>query len=338
MNTAANIPPPGVYGKRFLQIVPAGGGGVNDYAAMLQQHGLTGDLLCAAKPVPVDWAGYDAVLLQYSGYGYARRGAPLWVLQWLRQEKRHIRRLGVFFHELYAMGPPWRSEFWVSPLQRYVARELAALSDFWLTNRQASANWLNAGGAHPLHAVLPTSSGVGELRIPRMERSKDVVVFGGAGLRIATYRKAGDALQTWAAISNAVVHDIGPPIADSETQVLLNRLPVHQHGKLSIDAVSRQLAAAQFGLAAYPLDFAAKSSVIGAYCAHGMCPIILSDTGASLDGLMPGINCLTSIPQKISSATDYGSIALKAHGWYQPHAVEKHVKTIAANLTTQGEM
>ena len=38
------------------------------------------------------------------------------------------------FHEFHAMGPPWRSSFWLSPLQRRLATSLTRLSDGLVTS------------------------------------------------------------------------------------------------------------------------------------------------------------------------------------------------------------
>ena len=67
------------------------------------------------------------VLLHYANYGYAPRGCPFWLIEGLgRWKKRNPRsQLAVMFHELYASASPWRSAFWLSPIQRRLASRLA---------------------------------------------------------------------------------------------------------------------------------------------------------------------------------------------------------------------
>lgn len=106
------------------------------------------------------------VLLQYSGYGYAKRGWPLWLLQGLKQWKQSglSHQLITYFHELYAFGPVWNSSFWFSRLQRDTVRELSKMSAAIFTNREAAAailaSW-NKTEAKPVIAV-PVFSNVGE--------------------------------------------------------------------------------------------------------------------------------------------------------------------------------
>ena len=71
------------------------------------------------------------VILHYVGYGYEKRGCPLWLIRGLESWKRNhrVHRLLVIFHELYAAGSPWQSSFWNSPVQRWITGRLARLAD-----------------------------------------------------------------------------------------------------------------------------------------------------------------------------------------------------------------
>ena len=87
--------------------------------------------------------GRAVVLLEYSGYGYASRGVPLWLARDLRQVCGEDGvPLITMFHELYATGPPWTSAFWMAPLQQHVAAQLARMSAGIVTNRKSGVSWL----------------------------------------------------------------------------------------------------------------------------------------------------------------------------------------------------
>ncbi len=313
-----------------LQLVPAGGGGVNDYAASLRAHGLHGEVVHLAFPIFVAWEKYDTVLLQYSGYGYARRGAPLWLLAWLRRERPRIKKLVIFFHELYATSAPWQSAFWLSPIQRHIAIGLADISDLWMTNRQGSADWLVQRGAVKPHVVLPTSSGVGEWVSPNNQKKPQVVVFGGAGLRQATYSKGGRRLLDWIHSSELELHDIGPPTGAKETLGFLKEAHAICHGHMKPGEVSAVLRNSMFGVLSYSVSYAAKSSVLGAYCAHALCPVIFGDGSESLDGLVQGLNYVDGMDLRYLEFHTAYAIGLSAWNWYQPHAVQRHVDAVIA--------
>ena len=153
-------------------------------------------------------------LLQYVGYGYEKRGCPLWLVRGLEAWKRgaaltpgpspeaekgtvpfslirksgqspRTRRLVTMFHELYASGPPWRSSFWTSAVQRWVARCLARQSDRCFTNRAASGHWLSSVsgmGTVPVR-VLPVLSNLGELAdpLPLASRKPQMVLYDNVG-------------------------------------------------------------------------------------------------------------------------------------------------------------
>ena len=224
----------------------------------------------------------DALVLQYSGYGYANRGAPVWLANAVREYGGVV---GVYFHELFAWGPPWTSSFWLSPLQRRVARRLARRADFWMTNSDVSAVWLRRFAAGKPHAVLPVCSNVGESERRPSVRAPRIVVFGRAGLRIATYRASADYLFGWAREQSLEVHDVGPLITDGEIAKTLRKNGAVQHGELKADQVSRMLEDSAFGAVAYPVTTVAKSGVFAAYCAHGVCPVLISRGYSVASGL-----------------------------------------------------
>ena len=217
-------------------------------------------------------------------------------------------------------------------MQRFIARRLAETSDFWITNREGSAQWLRRFAGNKPHAVLPVFSNVGEMSAYSPQRAPKIVVFGSAALRVATYRAAGSALFSWATQQGLEVHDIGPAINDSQIITILRNAGVKQHGRLELHEVSKQLSDASFGLVAYPADYVAKSGVFAAYCAHGVCPILISKNYQPSDGLLSGINYLSGLPFKNIKYIDHQNIGRAAWTWYQPHKVISHINTMKSLL------
>jgi hypothetical protein len=312
-------------------LVPPGRGGVVDFAGRL--HAEIGADAARLTPfakcdTAIQLMTGDSVILQFSGYGFAKRGAPLWLLRELENRRKSIKTLGIFFHELYAFGPPWTSSFWLSPVQRHIARCLAEMSDFWMTNQEASAQWLRRFAGGKPHAVLPVFSSMGEAPKFSPERMQKIVVFGSAGLRQATYNAAGDALFLWARRESLEVHDVGPLIEDAGVSELLRGHQVVQHGRLEANEVSRLLEDAMFGIVAYPVHCVTKSSVFAAYCAHGVCPVWISQNHGQADGLVAGQHYLSGVPSQSVEPAMAMSIGQAAWGWYQPHRVACHVETL----------
>lgn len=314
-----------------LLVPPQQAGGVYDFTCKLQ--GAIGQdaarLVHLSKDNAADWkvGPDDSVVLQLSGYGFDKRGAPLWLLREMEKRCKHIRTFGVFFHELYAFGPPWSSSFWLSPLQRHIARRLAELADFWMTSREGSAQWLRTFADAKPHAVLPVFSTIGEPDSLAQARSPRIVVFGSSGLRQATYQAAGDKLFGWARQTALEIHDIGAPIADAQLADTLGANGVIQHGRLVDEAVRAVMQDALFGLLAYPVEYVAKSSVFAAYCTHGICPLLISSNYARADGLVAGSHYLQGVPDAwdLSQAAAIGQAAW---GWYQPHRLVRHADAV----------
>jgi len=313
-------------------IVPTKSGGVYDFACKLK-NAIGNDisrLVVLTEENIKDWTinSEDSVLLQMSGYGFAKRGAPLWLLREFKLRRREIKSLGIFFHEIYAFSPPWRSSFWLSPVQRYISRRFVELSDYWMTNREGSAYWLRQFAADKPHDVLPVFSNIGEPETIASMRLPKIVIFGGAGLRQVTYKMAGDDLFVWAREQALEIHDIGTPILDEKIAESLRINNVIQHGQLQSDVVSRLLADSQFGVVAYPIEYVAKSSVFNAYCSHGVCPIIISIKYTQADGLTEKVHYIPSMPKSFVSTDKRQAVAQSARCWYQSHNLANHARSI----------
>ena len=305
-------------------IVPPIEGGVYDFSSILQAK--IGDADARLVPLskdtpPLFFKKDDTIFLQYSGYGYDNRGIPLWLLKECRRLHKEVTSFGIFFHELYAMSSPRHSAFWLSPLQKYIAKELLMLCDFWMTSRQESEKCLLNITSDKPHAVLPVYSTIGENPVRVIPPKSKIVVFGSVGVRQTTYLAAMDKLFVWAGAQQLEIHDIGAPINDALVQSILIRNGVVQHGRLEADDVCKILLEAEYGLLAYPYEYVAKSSVFSAYCAHTICPILLSENYLDSDGLEVGRHYIAGIPEASMSAKQVKSIAEAARNWYEPHSL-----------------
>jgi len=223
-----------------------------------------------------------AVLLHYVGYGYHRRGCPVWL--WRAWRRLRARRSSVtlitMFHEVVASSrKPWTSVFWLAPVQRALAARIARLSDGIMTNRAASAEKLRtwAGETTPVR-VSPTFSNVGEPDAlpPYEEREPYAVVFGGAGRKAAMYERHGPAL------GDALRHmgvervvDIGTPVPSDAADALA--LPAEAKGVLPAKEISAHLRQAAVGVLRYPLHCLTKSGLWAAYAAHGVPTVVLAE-------------------------------------------------------------
>jgi hypothetical protein len=312
-------------------LTPQAKGGVRDFSEILvSKLNDQADCLVLSKDTKdcLRAAETDGCLyLQYSGYGYQGRGVPLWLVQELKATRNRIHKLGIYFHELYAFGPPWKSEFWLSPLQRYIAYRLAELADFWVTNRGESARHLKRYSHNKCHAVLPVFSNVGEASSYLPQRARKLVVFGGAELRRATYRRAGRGLFDWAKQCCMEMHDIGPELMDKELRKDLEERNVIVHGRMSTFDVGIVMQNAMFGLLAYPASFIGKSGVFAAYCAYGICPLLISDDVDEFDGCSAFVHYYPGLPN-LSDFKEFSTIGVRAWEWYQKHSLSIHVSTV----------
>ena len=278
-----------------------------------------------------------AVLLHVSGYGYQKRGVPLWLLKGMkgwRQVQPRIPLIGIF-HELFATGQVWNSSFWLSRAQRYVTSELWRLCDYGLTTNDAYfghlATWRQV--ARNQLKVLPIPSNVGEpdTFTPLLQRPVQMAVFGGPGVEQGVYSsplaEQSAAVADTLAIQNVV--DIGDRLTSVPPR--LGRAIVTSTGRLSRCSVSRYLRTCRYGLLNYDVGRLGKSSVFAAYAAHGVIPICIGLRAAPADELEEGRHFLqwpfTRPPSNLSE------IQRNLVSWYQNHSVAKHADLLNLWLT-----
>src|SRR5262249_37366426 len=269
-----------------------------------------------------------AVALHFSGYGYQKRGVPVWLVQGLQIWSRRAGRVPLLtiFHELYATGRPWQSAFWVSPLQKQIARSILKLSSAAITttdlHRKRLSEWRD-GDATKITA-MPVFSNVGEpgCECAPCTRTAAAVVFGLTGVEnviFGIYRSEVERIIS--ALSIEKIFDVGPRL--SAMPRTLACAPVISKGVLPQGAVSELLQRARFGFVAYPLDLIGKSTVFAAYAAHGVVPIVLSEKQGAADGLQPARHFLDGLRLGTgASAEDLPSIQRELFRWYRSHSLK----------------
>lgn len=264
-----------------------------------------------ARGLSTEIGDAETVLLHYAGYGYQRRGCPAWLAAGLAPWRG---RLVTVFHEVWASGPPWRSSFWLLPLQRRIAAALARRSAALATTLEIYGDMLRPWTRGRGVSVMPVFSTVGEpASVPAFgERARRIVVFGGAGVRGRTWgRFLPDLARTARELGAEEILDVGPAV---DLPRAAGGVPVRGLGVLSPAEVSGLLLGSAAGFVAYPPAFLPKSTIYAAYCAHGVLPVCAWDRQPSGEGIY------------WTGKGDPAAIAAAAHGWYAGHRLESQAE------------
>jgi hypothetical protein len=311
-----------------ISLIPPGTGGVRDYASLVG-NSLHSPLLELTPATDTSALSGEFLLLHFSGYGFQKRGVPVWLVRRMRSLRTQFGALGVVFHELYASGPPWGSAFWLHGYQKRIAKQLLGLSDFWISNNEESARWLLGKNQLKAHRVLPVFSNVGEPPPEATERRPELVVFGSAGIRAMVYEWADGEVFRCAKRNGLQIHDIGPTMPDGPLAQRLAHEGVVTHGKLPAGQVSLALSSARYGAVAYPTHCVCKSGVFAAYAAHGLCPILLAQDYATHDGLEANVHYAAGFGAADASLIDPDAVSREVRRWYEPHRVEAHATALS---------
>lgn len=158
-----------------------------------------------------------------------------------------------------------------------------------------------------------------------------MVIFGGPGLREQTYRLHGERLSQWAATQGFAVHDVGAPVSNEISKQFARATDFVSHGVLSAAKIAELFTKATVGVMTYPMPYLAKSGVLGAYAAYGICPVILPAPGygaKTRDGLIAGDNYVGIDGLGSLQADAMRAVGQRAWTWYQRHSVAAHVEAV----------
>ncbi|HEY0866559.1 MAG TPA: hypothetical protein VGE01_04245 [Fimbriimonas sp.] len=227
-------------------------------------------------------AGSAVVALHYVPHAYHPKGVPDWLPEALEEWKgRTGGRLVVFFHELFAFAPPWRTAFWLAPASIRILRRVGGLSDASLTSNDLYAKQLRVyGGLADAPRVVPVGSNIAVCGRSEGYRSAEparIAVFGSAETRrlaLKTHAKLIRRFDEEGLLGRLVL--IGSSGRNEEP------IPARLCDKVErvADASNREascaLASCGLALIATEQRRVAKSGVFAAACAHGLLPIVPS--------------------------------------------------------------
>jgi hypothetical protein len=270
---------------------------------------------------------HDVVLLQLSGYGFAKRGAPVALARAVTTFQRSERSLPLvtMFHELYASGPIHTSAFWLKPVQKLALRMIARASTTVRTNRHQYAIWLAAQRGEDIRFIpaLPIFSSLGEAASfrPHGERKKHLLLF----------QPPGDA-EFWNAVTTIRrARDTSGIIAAGRVGAIPPEHRVEQLGYVTAEAAGILLNDSALGLLAYYDGYLSKSSLFAAYAAHGITTVLAAVNHSENDGIRHGVHYLT--PDQLNRpASELEESGRSLFAWYHSHSLSATVTSFATQL------
>jgi len=291
---------------------------------------------------------YDHALLHYVNYGFQKRGIPFRLLSILRASReQHGERLVTIFHELYASGPPWTSAFWLRPVQIYLAKAVARLSEPCIVSSDNFFSELKRMVPDARIQLHPVPSGLEEPSLTLTQiANRDPhrwMIVGGTAL-------VERSLRSHRRLMHRIPDSIAPRILfvlggneNPVTRSLLVDLAVQSDYRPRISATdaSEILKTCSFAWFDYfvrhdvETSIILKSSAFAAACAHGVIPVFPHCGSAVLvDGdHLPGPFFVETDRCEIPDAPGRAKIAADIYAWYQRHASsESLVQSIAKAL------
>jgi len=271
-----------------------------------------------------------ALLVHYSGYGYSADGAPFLLAEALERVHGSGQfRIGVYFHELFAAGMPWKSAFWYQRRQKQVVRKIAGECDFIATNLGRHFDWLKReaiqGADFPLQR-LPVFSNVGEsLEIsPMRARRPAMAVFGLAGTRRESYKRLFRLGKMLNHLGIEEIIDIGP---EFDAPADLMGIPVKRKGVVAAEDLANLFSQTMFGFVPRPSFCLAKSGIFAGFCAHGTIPVLPDSFSGEVDGLRDGVHLVSPLTAQAAQAAGWERCSTAAWQWYSQHRLQMHAAT-----------
>jgi hypothetical protein len=361
-----------------LQIVPHLPGtfdGVGDYAlnlakALTANHAITTTFLVAARTSVQSCEGYavlsglsddlatelaqkhEHVILHYVNYGFQARGVPFSLRTFVRQLRRQLRgRWVTAFHELYASGPPWRSEFWLRPFQVKIARDLVDLSDACFVSNEIIEREIRRYDPRKQVCLVPVLSNFGEPRLTDFSTGspKRWVICGGTTLLTRS-------LLSFERIQHLIPAPFFPNHLDviggrdtTSTRKVVEKLArqipglvCHYHPEVSAEEASGLLTQASFSWLDYfgkgemSPGMVLKSGVFAAFSAHGVVTIFShrEEFLALGQDRFPGPWFLTPNGARFPDAARLSEVREQTYSWYWTYAASPRSARLYADALT----
>jgi hypothetical protein len=230
------------------------------------------------------------IILHYANYGYQNRGVPFHLRNRLRALRRSARgRRVTMFHELYAFGPPWRSAFWLYPLQAKIARDIIDVSDTCVVSSEVIEQQIHLHDPRKRVRLLPVMSNFGEPELnSAADRSvKRWAICGGTVLIVRSLRSFPNPQQVLPSYYRPDELEVIGGRGSSEVraaiaalQKVMPRLSCRYHPEVEPGRASELLGNCSFAWINYfgkgkvwP-GMIYKSGSFAACCAHGTIPIL----------------------------------------------------------------
>ena len=326
--------------KRLLHILPrippaiCGVGDQTTYLAetLFKEHGINSLFLPAghelAKPqelwpkLEAQLEAIDAVTIQYSCYGFQKRGIPFHLIRTIKRLRLSHPRLPVLtmFHELAASGPITSSAFWLGRIQRSLVGRLARLSTAVRTNRVAYKKELES--LAPAHAgkivSMPIFSNFGETAnpLPIEQRNPTLVLF-----QPPPYDKTQPNAfwKSWERLRDHLQPT--ETIIAGRAKALPEGPDIRPVGVVSADEAAQLLAKSAWGLVDYFPGYIGKSSLFAGFAGHGIATFTPADICGADEGLFAGRHyTITDSTAPLPNAAELQTRATELHQWYQPHS------------------
>jgi hypothetical protein len=317
---------------KLLLLVPGFGrseNGLFHYSRVLEKELLKKNMVSFYDPCEADNA--DAIYLNYSGYGYQKRGLPIDLFLKLRSLVKGKKiPLFIYFHELYAGGNRWnQSSFWLYPLQKKLCHLFLDLSTASFCGNEAMFELLRTGrpqAAHKLnYAGLFSNIPVPE-KNNQHQRERVAVVFGSPGKRAELFSNLPLIEQVCDKLRITRIIDIGSGAVPGYRN--LKSISVDVKGALAPEEVAVILQSSQYGFLSYVEHLFGKSGIFAAYAGNGMTIVNFPPESQSpKDGLVRGVHYLNA-PQVLEGSFEGLDFSDAAFSWYQPRRVANHSKII----------
>jgi len=232
----------------------------------------------------------------------------------------------VHFHEVAAFGPPWRSSFWMRPLQLAAARRLSRAADRSLTSLDRFAALLRRRGVRAPIEVLPIFSTIGEAGAvsPLRERPDRLVLYGSPAARARIWTDARTELEL--AVTSLGIRSVIEIGRDPVGPEQISRARVVRTGELDDEDVRRLLAESLAAFFDYPVEYLSKSSAFAAACAHALLPVCRPRREHSGRAEGEGERWIVAAQLRESNPESRQKVASAAREWYAEHSIRTHAE------------
>jgi hypothetical protein len=270
----------------------------------------------------------DLLFLNYSCYGFHRRGVPiLFIFKIIYYSRMYNKKIYIFFHELYAdSNNPLKSSYWLHWIQKLLCFILFSSSKYSYCSNERMYDLLHKmkPNAKLKNIGIISNIPANSVNLNYYDRNNVAIVFGTPEQRQLVYKNSDLLKKICNSLNLKKILDIGPFI-DQHLLPKFDFIEIVELGFLKKDKVSEIMGISRYGFMYYDYSLLSKSGILASYACNELTVLNFNSCFTyTSDKLIPNTHFWIAKDYEVFNISDSPFLAKSLKMWYHNNVLDNH--------------